>query len=331
MRIFLKTQLLVDSVTAVTSKRSTIRKFFGSRMPISDSVALEQRSTYILPTKAGLFLSGVLLLMMIGATNYQNNLAFMLTFLIASIGLVSIVFTFKNLQGLRFIKGPTDSVCAGENLHLRINIESQFEQTHSAIGVGLNKHDLYFCDVNSNFSNQIEIAIPTEQRGWFQLPRLIAISRFPFGLLHAWSWFKFASPVLVYPKPLQPPSETGSGQISDEEDSQYDRGQEELYGLKSYQQGEPISRIDWKAVAREKGIFSKEFVDYQSKDTVFSWNDFSGYPQENILSYLCYLVMQASHDNKEYALQLPNQTIAKNSGEHHLRECLTALATFGDD
>ncbi len=300
-------------------------------MPVSDSVALEQRSTYILPTKAGLFLSGVLLLMMIGATNYQNNLAFMLTFLTASIGMVSIIFTFKNLQGLRFKKGQTDSVCAGEKLHLKINVESQVKQTHLAIGIGLSKDDTYYSDFSPNSSNQIEIAIPTRKRGWLELPRLIATTQFPFGLLRAWAWFKFSSPVLIYPQPICPPSESGASQTSDEENAELDRGQEELYGLKNYQQGDPISRIDWKAVAREKGIFTKDFVDYQSKDTIFSWNDYSGYPQENILSYLCYLVIEASQDHKEFALELPSQTITNNSGDAHLRKCLIALATFGTE
>lgn len=318
-------------MNTVVNKQSAIRKFFGSRMPVSDSVALEQRSTYILPTKAGLFLTGVLLLMLIGATNYQNNLAFMLTFLTTSIGMVSIIFTFKNLQGLRFKKGQTESVCAGENLHLKINIESQVNQLHSAIGIGLSKVDLYYFDFAPKSANQIEVAIPTTSRGWLELPRLIATTQFPFGLLRAWAWFKFSSPVLIYPKPISPPSEIGAGQTSDEENVEIDRGQQELYGLKNYQQGDPVSRIDWKAVAREKGIFTKEFVDYKSKDTIFSWNDYSGYPQENILSYLCYLVLDASRENKEYGLELPSQNINNNSGDAHLRKCLTALATYGTE
>ncbi len=312
-----------------TSRFSWLRQFFSSRMPIADVVSLQQRSTYILPTKPGLFLATVILLMLIGATNYQNNLAFMLTFLTASIGLVSILFTFKNLQGLRFRKGACESVCAGDMLHIKILVESQQNQSHSAVAIGVSKLDLYYFDVHPEQRNEIEIAVPTEKRGWFNLPRLVTTTQFPFGLLQAWAWFKFESPVLIYPKPLAPPSIDGAAQTSDDEQDELAKGSEELYGLKTYQPGEPISRIDWKAMAREKGLFSKEFVDYQSDDTIFSWHDYANYPTESILSFLCYLVIEASKNNQEFGLQLPDQNFSPSSGEQHLKVCLAALASYG--
>jgi uncharacterized protein (DUF58 family) len=308
-----------------------IRKFFGNRMPIADEITLTQRSTYILPTKAGLFLFAIILLMLIGATNYQNNLAFMLTFLTASIGMVSILVTYKNLQGLLFKMAQSESVCAGEKTHLSILIESLEQQTHSALAIGTSKNDLIYFDVVSQYKNRVELAIQTDKRGRMPIPRLIVCSQFPFGLLNAWSWFKFESTILVYPTPIEPPVESGVSQTSDEEYSSFSKGQDELYGLKNYQQGEPLSRIDWKAVAREKGIFSREFVDYQNQDTVFDWNDYAAYPNESILSFLCFLVLKASRENTEFGLNLPNRKIAFGQGKQHVKKCLEALAIFGSD
>ena len=298
-------------------------------MPVTDTVVLEQRSTYILPTKAGIFLFGVILLMMIGATNYQNNLAYMLTFLTASVGLVSILYTFKNLQGLVFKKGPVESVCAEEMLVLPVYIESQYKQNHLTIGVGFEKNSLQMFDVDGDQETKVDIYLPAKQRGWLQIPRIKASSTFPFGLLNAWAWFKFSSRVLIYPKPLEPPSLSGDNQNAEDDEGRSKAGTEDLYGLKTYQSGEPISRIDWKAWARERGLFSKEFVEYQTIELSFRWQDFSTYEDEKILSYLCYLVLGASKSNFEFSLTLPDEIVSKSAGDVHLKKCLRALAQYG--
>ena len=298
-------------------------------MPIADTIKLQQRSTYILPTKAGMLMVTIVMLMMIGATNYQNNLAFLLTFMIASIGLVSILFTFNNLQGLLFKTGATKSVYAGDSLTVIARVISQSNQSHMTIGAGFNKRELFFVDVDGVNGNQISLPIIASKRGWFYLPRIMATSSFPFGLLRVWTWFKFASPVLIYPRPIEPPV-NGDRTGDDEDDGESSiRGVEDLYGLKTYQPGDSISRIDWKALARERGLFTKEFVSYQSQDFVFDWNDFSATAEELRLSYLCYLVKEASQCNYEYSLKLPNISIDKNSGDSHQLKCLRALAMYG--
>jgi uncharacterized protein (DUF58 family) len=308
--------------------KAKVRQFFGNRMPIADTVKLQQKSTYILPTRAGFLLVGIILLMMIAATNYQNNLAFLLTFLILSLGLVSILFTFKNLQGLIFKIGMVESVFASQMLQVCIHLSSQSKQNHFTIGTGLSDSSVYFTDVLSEHDNQIIIPIQSQYRGWFKLPRIMATSSFPFGLLKVWTWFQFATPVLIYPKPIEPPVKAEQGGYDEEEGATKVSGSDDLYGLKNYQAGDPISRIDWKALARERGLFSKEFVAYQSQDLVFDWSDFPTVEKELRLSYLCYLVVEASKCNYEYSLRLPETYIPKDSGEQHKKKCLRALALF---
>ena len=298
-------------------------------MPIADTVILQQRSTYILPTRAGFLMFAVILLMMIAATNYQNNLAFLLTFLIVSIGLVSILFTFKNLQGLIFKAGSIESVCAGETIQVYVHVSSQSNQSHMTIGAGFSHNAIFYLDVDAAGGSQFILPIKSKKRGWFYLPRIMATSSFPFGLLRVWTWFKFKSPILVYPQPIEPPVEGGLGNSEEEEGSRNISGIDDLYGLKTYQPGDPISRIDWKALARERGLFSKEFVAYQSQELVFNWNDYTSAEDELKLSYLCYLVVDACKNNYEYSLIIPGARIEKNSGELHRRKCLEALAMYG--
>lgn len=318
-----------NPIDSSLKKTGWTTRWFGSRMLVADKVSLEQRSTYILPTKAGFLMFAVIILMMIGATNYQNNLAFLLTFLIAAIGLVSILFTFKNLQGLIFSKGQALSVCMGEEVFVNVLVQSQSQASHHTIAISFEEQSCYYCDVNNPNGTTVSLSIMTNHRGWFYLPRIKVSSDFPFGLLGVWSWFKFSTPILIYPKPIEPSLAMSSGNFDEDEGQQVVSGIDDLYGLKTYQSGDPVSRIDWKALARERGLFTKEFVSYQNNDLVFSWNDFISIDDELRLSYLTHLIIAASKSNLEYSLIMPSQKIDKNSGELHRRQCLELLALYG--
>lgn len=310
-------------------KYLSVKKWFGNRMPVADVVKLQQRSTYILPTKAGMLFFGIILLMMVGATNYQNNLAFLLTFLISSIGLVSIISTFKNLQGLTFKLGSVESVCAGDTLQLLVHVSSSGNLAHHSISAGFSEEQRFYCDIKVVEENQFLLPIKVNKRGWFYIPRIMTNSNYPFGFFRVWSWFKFSTPVLIYPQPIEPPIDGGLGSSDEESGDNKILGNDDLYGLKNYQAGDPLSRIDWKALARERGMLVKEFVSYQSQDLVFNWNDFAGVEDELKLSYLCFLVIEASKNNFEYSLRLPNLEVNKSSGKVHQEKCLRALALYG--
>ena len=62
---------------------------------------LASQRIYILPTPSGLVYAVLLATMLAGSMNYNNNLAFALTFLLAGIGIVAIYHTHRTLSGLR--------------------------------------------------------------------------------------------------------------------------------------------------------------------------------------------------------------------------------------
>jgi uncharacterized protein (DUF58 family) len=311
------------------SIKTYFRRFFANRMPKGESLTLNPRSTYILPTKVGYMLLMVVILMLIGATNYQNNLAFLLTFLLIGLGLVTSVFTVRNLQGIEFALNKPAEVFAGQSLPIAVSLKSINQQNHYSVGVGLNKKALMLTDVALHEFSRVSITIQAQHRGWLNIPKLVASSQFPFGWLSAWGYFAFEKSVLVYPRPLEPAQIDlqASGQETDE-GRKFD-GNEDLYGLRSYQQGEPLSRVDWKAFARERGLYVREFAQYQSAQHCFSWHDFPGIEDELRLSYLTYLVLDAASQNLHYALELPSVSFDLADGELHRARCLKALALYG--
>ena len=63
--------------------RQRVRRWMEARLPRSDTQALTQRNVYILPTRAGWMLLLTLVILLIAAINYQINLGYLLTFMLA--------------------------------------------------------------------------------------------------------------------------------------------------------------------------------------------------------------------------------------------------------
>ena len=60
-----------------------LRRWWHDRLPLSDTLTLTQRNVYILPTRPGFMLGATLLILLVGSINYQLNLGYLLTFLLA--------------------------------------------------------------------------------------------------------------------------------------------------------------------------------------------------------------------------------------------------------
>ena len=63
--------------------RARLRQWWQGRLTAADAVLLTQRNVYILPTRAGLMLALTLGVLLIASINYQLNLGYLFTFLLA--------------------------------------------------------------------------------------------------------------------------------------------------------------------------------------------------------------------------------------------------------
>ena len=66
--------------------RERIRRYWIERLPLRDTTVLNQRNVYILPTRPGFMLGATLLVLLVASINYQLNLGYLLTFLLAGSG-----------------------------------------------------------------------------------------------------------------------------------------------------------------------------------------------------------------------------------------------------
>ncbi len=298
-----------------------------ARTPRVVSRELNQKSTYIFPTRYGWLLVLTVFLMGVGATNYQNNLVFVATFTVIALGVVSILMTYNNLVGLKFSAHQSDPVFAGQSARFPISIFSK--KAHASISVGPRNALLHTLDIDAQADNRITVSHHCAERGLEFIPVLRCQTLFPFGFLQAWSWLSLDVRCVVYPKPIEPKSApVSSGAKAGDYSNEFQPGNEDFYGLKAYQPGDLMSRIHWKSYAREKGLQTKQFVDYVNQPDTFSFDDFPNDSIELRLSYLCYLILQAEAEGKVYGLRLPTKVIEADSGFEHMHRCLHALALF---
>ncbi len=307
-------------------------RWLSRRAPTASSVRLEQRRIYILPTRAGFAFLGALMVMLLAAINYQNSLAYALTFLLGALFIVAILHTWRNLAGLVLQAGRAEPVFLGEQACFNIRLESS-GRAHQSVGLcwqGRREAPVHF-DVLANGASDAQLRLPVACRGWLRPGRIRVESRFPLGILVAWSWVDLGLSVLVYPRPHGDPAlerSAGAEEEGEEGTSVRPNGVDDYRGLRSWQPGDSTRRLDWKAFSRGRGLLIKEFAGLSGSDRMLDFDTLQG-DTEARLSMLCRWVVDLSEAEQAYGLRLPDAQIPVDQGDAHCKRCLQALALYG--
>jgi uncharacterized protein (DUF58 family) len=319
-------------------RRSLKRRFFTwleHRIPLSDSWTLTQRNIYIVPTKAGWGFAVMLLLMLLGAINYQLNLGYLLTFLLAGCALVSMHLTHGTLKGLTLRMRPTPQVHVGEAAVLEVVLTSPGSARH---GIGLAFQDTFrfgqrqaFTDVPAHGQATARLSMEPRKRGHQPVPTIRAETRFPLGLFRAWTVWRPAATVLAYPKPETPAPPMPSSRSASGDVARHRRGDGgEFDGVRPWRRGDTMRQVVWKKVARTGELVSREASQTVSRELWLDWQDArgaSGNPEER-LSRLCAWVLAADRAGHPFGLRLPGRDIAPGQGDVHRRQMLEVLALW---
>jgi uncharacterized protein (DUF58 family) len=307
---------------------------------------LNQQRIYILPTRAGYLYATVLLVMLMGAINYTNSLAFVLTFLLGGMGLVGMLHTFRNLHGLEILSGRAEAAFAGEPAQFSLAVRNHIDQER--IGLRLERRSPLLSiwrqffdrlrasqgtsfDVPARHAVNVALPIATERRGRLPLGRVKLWTQFPLGLFHAWSVFDPGLEALVYPKPAGSREFPISGGEYGAASTGDQPGTDDFVGFRKYQPGDSPRYIYWRAVARGQEPVVKVFHGAGAATLRLDWAHTAHLGEtEARLSQLCLWVVEAERQGLRYGLNLPGETIAPGGGAVHCARCLRALALFGE-
>ena len=315
--------------------RGRIQRFWISRLRRQDSITLNQRNVYILPTRPGWMLALTLALLMVASINYQLNLGYLLTFLLAGSAMVGMHVCHANLRGIQLHLGQMEPVFAGASARLPIQLQNARRSPRYAIALGvLGSNQWSWTDLPAQGSASVTLAFSPSQRGRCALPTLTAETRFPLGSFRVWTVWRPASELLVYPAPephVPPlpagvPGNAGSLLTQRQRNGDFD-------GVRAYRQGDPLKMVLWKKVAKTSTLVSRDTERAQAVALWLDLADCGRFPGSNAslehkLSRLCAWVLLADRLQLEYGLRLPNLTLAPASGSAHKNACLQALALY---
>ena len=289
---------------------------------------LGTRQIFILPTRHGLLFMLVLVALALAAVNYSNALAYLLTFLLASMAVVSLLHTQRNLLKLRVSATGGEPVFAGAPALFRVCLRNDHAARY-ALRVESTHALLPAFDIPAHDTRCVALSVPTNQRGWLDCPPLTLASVYPLSITRAWSrHLTMPARCLVYPKPadeapvLSTAGTEGEGQPGLLQDG------DDYTGLRAYQPGDALARISWKTLARGQGLHTKEFHTALGENQWLDWDRFAPHDTETRLSLLCRAVLDAEASGLTYGLRLPGAILEPDNGARHQHRCLEALALY---
>ena len=312
--------------------RERVRRWARKRQGGDPAVTtLVSRRIYILPTAVGLVFGLMTFTMLLGSMNYNNNLSFVLTFVLAGLGFVSMHQCQRNLVGLEIAFAGVDPVFAGQAAEFRVAITNHSRTRRPHLQIYVDDTKSRIDDLAPGESRVFHLEIPTDRRGRIRLERFGIRTLFPFELFRAWAWLHMDLSGIVYPAPADVVPEPPASQAAQGHRQHDARGEEDFAGLRRFHDGDSPRHVAWKAYARSGELLSKQF---SGADTSSQWFDFEHVDTPDVeqrLSILTRWIIDADRTQADYGLRLPGREFSPAHGEEHRHRCLEALAFFDPD
>ncbi|HEX4985661.1 MAG TPA: DUF58 domain-containing protein [Burkholderiales bacterium] len=312
--------------------RPSLRERIGDRIfppkgPEAGPVVLGQRRVYILPTGGGLAYGVTVILMLLGAINYNLSLGYVLVFLMAGNGMVAMLHTWRNLARVSLRPGKSSPVFAGDRAVFGIRVDNRASLPRVSLAVQVAGETPQYFDVPARSEIEVEAGMSAPRRGILRPGRIRLFTTYPMGLFYAWAIIELDAHCVVYPRPEAgrvplPPAQAASG-----EGPASGQGAEDFAGLRTFHPGDSPRRIAWKVYARNEQFLAKQFSGSGASEL---WLDLADTPErlglEARLSRLARWVMEADAAGLRFGLHLPGVEIDADAGLPHREHCLRALA-----
>jgi uncharacterized protein (DUF58 family) len=291
---------------------------------------------YIMPSGRGLFFLTAVVIMILTAATYNNNLIFILAFFLFALYVVSMLQTHYNLKGARLQFVGAEEAFENDGLTLLFHLEQR--RARHKRGLEIRTRSKQF----KTLSSRREELLPEDQikparidvrawkRGVHRVPEVILETYWPLGLFRAWKVFRPEGEMTVYPRPA------GSRALAP---AQFDQGQEETglrttpdgdFGeLKAYQTGESYHQIAWKHYARTGQLYSKVHWGAEHKHYALPWSPPPGQDVETYLRQMSQWVMNAIQEDASFELETPDFKLEPGRGPEQAKAGWRALALVG--
>jgi uncharacterized protein (DUF58 family) len=303
------------------------QRLFRTEPADHDAIVLRHSRIYILPTRRGLAVFGMIAIMLLSSLNYGLALGFAVTFLLAGFCAAALLHTFRNLAGIELAPLAAGETFAGGTLPFTLAIAGS-ASARNAITLSAGGSVPVTVDVIPDAALPVTLEVPAPTRGRVALGRVTLSSDFPVGLWRGWAYVHFPLAGVVFPAPEPDAPPLPSGHAGEDAHSESRDGDADLSGLRSYQPGDPLQRVAWKAVARGAGWHTKHFEGGASNGPAeLAWNALPHALDANQrIARLAAWVLAAERVARPFALHVPGLALPAGQGREHRRTALTALA-----
>ena len=308
-------------------RASYLQRLFRNAPADHDPVILRHRRIYILPTRRGAAFLATLVMTLLTSLNYSLSLGFAATFLLVGLVSASLVHTFRNLSGIELRPLAAGETFAGDVMPFTLALAGGANPRY-AITLTARGCMPVTVDVVPDSALPVALELLTPRRGRIVLGRITLSSDYPMGLWHGWAYVHFPLAGIAFPTPEIAPPPLPAGTIG-QDDLSVSRGDNaDLAGLRSYQPGDPLQRVAWKAVARGAGWHTKQFEGGGGGGPVdLQWAALPpALPPKAKIARLTAWVLAAERTARPFALSAPGIALATGQGRDHRRVALTALA-----
>jgi uncharacterized protein (DUF58 family) len=287
----------------------------------------------VYPNRGALGLGALIVGMWYAGASQNNGAAYLLCFVLLSVGLVALPNTWSNLRGIS-VRGETiRPAFAGDELRVPIVATSEARKARYAIRFRPKGSSTpgRVTELRRGTPARVEALLLASKRGAFTGVDLIVDSHFPFGFFTARRSMTLAQPYHVYPRPegslplpmtFDPARDTKEGARAEGDD---------YAGVRSWIPGESMRHIDWKAVSRGQPYMTKQWTSDAGHRLILEWDQLAPLPAEARLSQLARWIVDSENQSLDYGLRLPGKYIEPGRGADHFHRCLRALASFPSD
>lgn len=305
------------------------------RSPEPSPIILSQRRVYTLPTRGGIAFAVSIVVILLGAMNYNLNLGYALVFLLAGMGMTTILHTFRNLVQLSLRPGRVEPVFVGETAHFEVVLDNQRNEQRPNLRLWLfgdDDIDAVELDIAPTANGVAVMSVPATRRGWLRLPAVTIETTWPLGLIRAWSYAAPDMRCLVYPAPATSAPPLPYGGEAAQGATRDGSGRDDFSGLRDHQLADPPRHVAWKAVARQDNgpLLTKLFTGASAQRIWLDWDALpTGFDVEQCLAILARWMLDAEAAGLSWGLRMPNYRLDPDMGKEQLATGLRILALFG--
>ena len=155
-----------DALNPLAAVRRRFTRWWQARLPLADTTVLTQRNVYILPTGAGWMLALTLLVLLVASINFQLNLGYLLTFLLAGSAVVGMHICHATLRGLTLHLKPTEPHFLGHSATLEVQLSSERRTPRHSIALAVHGSGHWaWTDVPAQGTANVQVAFAAPHRG----------------------------------------------------------------------------------------------------------------------------------------------------------------------